>query len=159
MILGINHVGISVPDLEKALSFYCDMLGFKRNFGFEWKPGSELAEPLDTVTGVKDTAARAVSVSCGNLSLEIFHFTGGNPAPQNPNQPVVNHGLSHLCLAVKDLDYEYERLVTAGMEFHSAPVQLVPGIRTVYGRDPFGNVVELEEVKGRESPEQPPLTE
>ena len=35
---------------------------------------------------------------------------------------------------------------TAGMTFHSPPVDIGPGLRTVYGRDPDGNVVELQEL-------------
>jgi hypothetical protein len=41
------------------------------------------------------------------------------------------------------------------MRFHSAPVEVAPGIRTVYGRDPFGNVIELEDSKGRVAPHDP----
>ena len=41
------------------------------------------------------------------------------------------------------------------MRFHSAPVDAAPGVRTVYGRDPFGNVIELEESQGRVAPHDP----
>ena len=44
-------------------------------------------------------------------------------------------------------DAEYERLVAAGMTFHCAPPQLGAGmIRATYGRDPDGNIVELQEI-------------
>ena len=35
------------------------------------------------------------------------------------------------------------------MGFMGEPTKVAPGIRAVYGRDPFGNVIELEEAKGR----------
>lgn len=35
------------------------------------------------------------------------------------------------------------------MKFLGEPTGLAPGLRSVYGRDPFGNVVELEEAVGR----------
>ena len=51
---------------------------------------------------------------------------------------------------VKDIDVEYERLVNAGVKFHTPPPksdQLGGGkIRATYGRDPDGNVIELQEV-------------
>ncbi len=155
MILGANHVALSVPDLDKGVAFYCDQLGFKRMFGFGWVNGDDLSGPVSTVIGAEGTSCNAAMLSCGNLLLEMFHFTGGDrqpPQPQDPKRPVIDHGITHLCLAVKDVQGEYERLVAAGMEFFSEPTTLVPGITTVYGRDPFGNVIELEEVEGRETP-------
>ena len=32
MITGIHHVAISVPDLDKAVSFYHEILGFEKDF-------------------------------------------------------------------------------------------------------------------------------
>jgi glyoxylase I family protein len=156
MILGANHVAISVPDLDKAVKFYCDLLGMEKVGEFCWEVNSELSAGAELILGVKGTAATAVHLKCQNLMIEVFEFKAGNPAPQDPNRPVIDHGLTHLGFAVKDLDMEYERLKAAGMRFHSAPVQLNENVRTVYGRDPFGNVVELEEVKGRENPSEPP---
>lgn len=155
MILGANHIAISVPDLDRALSFYRDLLGFKPALEFGWEKNTSLQAVAEQILAVKDTAARVVMLQTGNLLIEIFEFSAGNPKPQDPNRPVVDHGLTHLCLAVKGLDQEYQRLSAAGMKFHSEPIQIVPGVRTVYGRDPFGNVIELEEVEGRDSAFQP----
>jgi hypothetical protein len=90
-----------------------------------------------------------------NLIIELFEFGAGNPVEQSPDRPVIDHGFTHLALAVTDLDAEYARLCAAGMRFHSAPVEVAPGIRTVYGRDPFGNVIELEDSQGRVAPYDP----
>jgi extradiol dioxygenase family protein len=49
-------------------------------------------------------------------------------------------------LDVLDIDFEYERLKRAGMEFHCPP-QFEGEVRTTYGRDPDGNVIEIQEVK------------
>ena len=32
MIVGLHHVGLSVPDLEKAKTFYIEVLGFTEVF-------------------------------------------------------------------------------------------------------------------------------
>ena len=58
-----------------------------------------------------------------------------------------DHGITHLCLQVEDIDGEYERLKAAGMTFHCAPQKAGKGLRATYGRDPDGNVVELLEVE------------
>jgi len=149
MILGANHVAISVPDLDRALAFYRDLLGFEIAFEYSWERGTPLAEAADAILAVPGTAARSVVLRAGNLLLELFHFHEGSPKAQDPERPVIDHGFTHLCFAVTDLDHEYERLMAAGMRFHCAPTLVVPGVRTVYGRDPFGNVLEFEEVEGR----------
>jgi catechol 2,3-dioxygenase-like lactoylglutathione lyase family enzyme len=66
-------------------------------------------------------------------------------------RPVCDHGITHICLDVVDIDTEYERLRAAGMTFHCPP-QGVGALRATYGRDPDGNVVELLEVKDAASP-------
>jgi catechol 2,3-dioxygenase-like lactoylglutathione lyase family enzyme len=35
VILGIHHVAISVPDLKRALEFYCGVLGFEALWSLE----------------------------------------------------------------------------------------------------------------------------
>ncbi len=152
MILGANHVAMSVPDMERALEFYSDILGFEKILDYGWPAGTEVA---DQILAVKGTSARCCMVRTTNLIIELFEFGAGNPAEQNPDRPVIDHGFTHLCLAVTDLDADYARLSAAGMRFHSAPVDAAPGVRTVYGRDPFGNVIELEESQGRIAPHDP----
>jgi hypothetical protein len=66
-------------------------------------------------------------------------------------RPVCDHGITHLCLNVTDIDKEYERLNAAGMRFHCPP-QHMGALKATYGRDPDGNVVELLEVTDAKNP-------
>ncbi len=157
MILGVNHITLSVPSLDQALEFYRDLLGFRQVAAMSWKADSDTARTAGRVTGLDPIAADAVHLRCANLVLEIFEFKGDGPRMQDPGRPVIDHGYTHICLAVTDIDVEYERLRKAGMAFIGAPVKLGPGLRTVYGRDPFGNVIELEEAKGRQVASQSAL--
>lgn len=155
MILGVNHVALSVPNMDQALAFYCDLLGFRKLSEAGWTAGTESA---DRILAVENTSARVCHIGMPNLLMELFEFGNCKPEAQNPRRPVVDHGITHICLAVTDLDDEYARLRAAGMEFHSAPTEVgIPDVRTVYGRDPFGNVVEFEEAQGRTEPQQPPM--
>jgi catechol 2,3-dioxygenase-like lactoylglutathione lyase family enzyme len=155
MILGVNHVALSVPDMDKALEFYCDLLGFEKLSDAGWPAGTESA---DRILAVEGTSARVCHIGTENLLMELFQFGDCDPVAQDPRRPVIDHGITHICLAVTDLDDEYARLSAAGMEFNSPPTEVgIPGVRTVYGRDPFGNVVELEEAIGRVKPQQPPM--
>lgn len=149
MIHGVNHISISVPSLEKALEFYCGLLGFEKVTTASWEKDSKRSRMYAEISGIAGTAANAAHMRGPNLVIEIFQFKAGGARPQDPNRLIVDHGIAHFCLAVKDLDSEYQRLKAAGMEFIGEPTAVAPGVRSVYGRDPFGNFIELEEAKGR----------
>lgn len=148
MIRGIHHTAISTPDIERALGFYRDLLGAEIVTDFEWLPGLEVA---DRIIGLSGSSARAVMLRLGNAMVEIFEFRSPTPQPGDPERPVCDHGITHICLDVSDVDEEYERLLKAGMRFHCPPQDL-GAVRTTYGRDPDGNVIELQEVLDPSSP-------
>lgn len=148
MIRGIHHPALSTPDLEQALAFYCGLLGFELVMRAGWPQG---VKPLDDLLGLRDSACQVAMLKKGNSCLEIFEFSSPAPRPMDPARPVHDHGITHICLDVTDLDAEVARLRAAGMRFHSDPVDM-PNEKFVYGRDPFGNVLELQEVKNPQSP-------
>ncbi len=144
MIRAVHHTAISTGDLERAVAFYRDQLGFAEVTAFGWEQGSE---SIDRLTGLRGSAARVALLRLENAFVELFEYSAPPPAPGDPARPVCDHGITHLCLEVTDLDAEYERLKAAGMRFHCAPIDAgAVGVRAVYGRDPDGNVVELLEV-------------
>ena len=143
MIHGIDHTALSVPDMDKALDFYSGVLGFEVLMNFAWPSG---AKPLDDLVGLPDSASKVAMLKLGDAKLEIFQYQNPEGKAQNPDRPVCDHGIIHLCLAVSGIQEEYARLVDAGVRFNSEPIDM--GQETcVYGRDPFGNVLELIEKK------------
>ncbi len=142
MIHGINHVAISTPDIERLRAFYTDLLGFEEVFRLNWDVGHR---ELDAITGLRDSSARIVMLKCGNACIELFEYATPEPKAGDANRPVNDHGITHLCLEVSDIEAEHARLEAAGMRFHCAP-QALGDIRATYGRDPDGNVVELLQV-------------
>ena len=143
MIHGIDHTAISVPDLRKALDFYCGVLGFEVVFEAGWPVG---AGPLDTLVGLRDSSSKVAMLRFGPTRIELFEYATPSPRAQDPRRPVNDHGYTHICLRVSDIATEHARLARAGMVFNSAPVDLGPDV-CVYGRDPFGNTIELIETK------------
>jgi catechol 2,3-dioxygenase-like lactoylglutathione lyase family enzyme len=142
VIKGIHHVAISTPDLDRLAAFYCEQLGFERIFDTAWEPGNLAA---DAVTGLPGSAARTAMLRAANLYLELFEFSAPEPQRSDLQRPVCDHGITHLCLLVDDVEAACARVDLA---FHSAPQDLGGGVRTVYGRDPDGNVIELKELEG-----------
>ena len=124
MIRGIHHTAISTPNLERALAFYRDLLGLQPIAEFAWPKGTEVA---DRITGLRDSAARVAMLKAGNAIVELFEYESPSPQPGDPQRPVADHGYTHLCFDVTDLDAEYERLRAAGMVFHCPQSPRVPG--------------------------------
>ena len=148
MIRGIHHTAISTPNLERALAFYRDVLGFVEVNDFTWPVGSAV---IDGIVGLKGSSARTVMLNAGNVMIEFFQYESPPPKLGDPARPVSDHGITHFCLDVRDIEAEYERLVAAGMTFHCPPQDLGE-VKATYGRDPDGNVIELQEVLNPDNP-------
>ncbi len=140
MIHGINHVAISTPDIERSAAFYMNLLGFEEVFRLNWDIGHKA---LDAITGLRDSSARIIMLKCGNACVELFEYSTPTPRPGEAARPVNDHGITHLCVQVTDINAEYARLKVAGMVFHCEPQTVGGDIWATYGRDPDGNVVEL----------------
>jgi catechol 2,3-dioxygenase-like lactoylglutathione lyase family enzyme len=144
MINGVHHVSISTPDLDRALAFYRDVLGFEQRFEMSWEVGNDLA---DRIVGLKDSAARGGMVNAGNLYIEFWEYSSPTPAPADPDRRPCDHGLTHICFDINNIDAEHARLSAAGMSFAGPPIALPEaGCKAIYGRDPDGNVIELQEI-------------
>ncbi len=143
MIVGLHHVAVSVPDIEAAARFYCDVLGFTPAFAGEWdhKPTN------DRVIGVDGTAAKVQMLRCANAYVELWEYRSPTPSPQDPGYSPADHGYAHIGLQVTDIHAEHARLSAAGMTFHAPPVDLGASA-AIYGRDPWGNIIELYQVGG-----------
>jgi catechol 2,3-dioxygenase-like lactoylglutathione lyase family enzyme len=134
MIRGLHHTGISVQDLERSINFY-------RTLGMEVVQEATFAgESMERITGLPGTHGRAAMLRVGAQHLELFEFTA--PRPKPTPRAVCDHGISHFCIQVADIENEYKRLRAAGVEFHCAP-QSFGNSKATYMRDPDGNIVEL----------------
>ncbi len=146
MIRGIHHVGLSTPDIDRLVSFYRDVMGFEVVMTSQWRD----REIIDRMVGLSGSAARQVMVKAGNAFLELFEYESPVPRPAAPDRNPADHGYTHFCIDVVDIDAEYERLSANGMTFHAPPPTSDElghvRLRAIYGRDPDGNIVELQEV-------------
>jgi catechol 2,3-dioxygenase-like lactoylglutathione lyase family enzyme len=145
MINGLHHVAIATRDADRLLACYRDLLGFEVVVDYVWEPGTVVA---DRITALEGSSARQIMLRNGNAYFEIFQYRAPEPAAGDGARRVCDPGITHLCLDVTDVDGEYQRLLAAGMTFHCEPQDVARGVRTTYGRDPDGNVIELQQVSG-----------
>jgi catechol 2,3-dioxygenase-like lactoylglutathione lyase family enzyme len=143
VLLGLHHVAICTPDADRLIAFYGGQLGFELAVDHSWQPGVDVA---DAVLGLEGSAGRQVLLRTPNGFLELFEFSSHEGRAGDPDRPVCDHGYTHVCVDVDDLDDLHERLTAAGVRLLSPPQDLLPGVRTCYARDPDGNVVELQQL-------------
>jgi glyoxylase I family protein len=143
MIRGVHHVGINVRDFDRMLEFYQKAFGFEIvGEEFQWKE----MPILDQLIDVQGSAARTIMLRSGSCYIELFEYSAPEPKSTRPLDPQ-DKGYTHMCVDVTDIDYEYERLKSLGMTF-GAPAPMDMGhVKSVYGRDPEGNVIEIQETQ------------
>lgn len=123
---GVNHIGLSVSDLEASTSFFVDTLGWARAGG--------------------DPDYPAVFVTDGNAFVTLWRVT--DPASAIAFNRKNNVGLHHLAFTVKSLqalhDLHAKFAVTEGVRIEFAPEFMGQGPTThMMIREPSGNRLEF----------------
>ena len=127
----MHHAGISVPDLDRSLAWYCAALGLRPGFRFEVAP-----------LGLRGVFA----LDDGGSGIELIEVSGSVPGVAKTDPPTANsvHGFNHVCFQVTDLDAAYARLLAHGAAGVWDPRESPePGMRMAYVADPDGNLIEL----------------
>ena len=140
MIVGIHHVAIGVSDLDAAIAFYTE------GFGMRVVQRSEFdrRENVDRAIGLKDAKARMAMLETSNAFIELWEYQ--NPAPRDLRSLPSDLGYPHFAWQVDDIQAEYDRLGNLGMKFVGEVVHFGEASSAIYGRDPFGNIIELYEI-------------
>ncbi len=103
----LNHVGLTVTDLEASLAFYLDVVGMEVVLG-GFRTGGEW---FDTLTENDRALIEAVLLSAGQTTLQLVqYFEGGN------SEAVTGHnrvGNVHLSFNVEDVDAKHAELGSA----------------------------------------------
>jgi catechol 2,3-dioxygenase-like lactoylglutathione lyase family enzyme len=139
MIARMSHVGISVVDLERSITFYRDLLGMDL---IQQVPMT--GPRYDAIMALEGTQGRIAVLRTGNCELELLEFKRPAPRAVEPGRHVSDQGLSHFAVFVDDIAGLHARLKAAGVRFHSALVHFPSCATTaVYFRDPDGNYIEM----------------
>lgn len=144
MIRGIHHVGIHVRDLDRMVKFYRDAFGFEVvGEEFSWRD----TPIVDQLIDVPNSAARGCMMKAGTCYIELFEYSAPEPVSTRPLRPF-DKGYTHFCVDVTDIEMEYDRLRGLGMTFgHSHPLDM-GHVKSIYGYDPEGHVIEIQETAG-----------
>jgi catechol 2,3-dioxygenase-like lactoylglutathione lyase family enzyme len=143
---GINHVGVTVSDLDRSLAFYRDFFGIEPLF----RGVGENAD-ISRSVGLDDVRVRFAFIDLGNARIELLQYERplGRQTQDMRNCDV---GAIHICFDVDDLMAKYEQLKGGGIKFITSPIRLdddqgaLAGLQYVYLRDPDGLMLQLYEM-------------
>jgi catechol 2,3-dioxygenase-like lactoylglutathione lyase family enzyme len=135
----ITHVGIAVPELEPALRWYSEVLGFERLGGItrvresEGHAGVVAADVLGRGFG---SFSQGHLVGANGVALELFEFE---------DSAAQRRGIFHACVVARDVTRAAERIAASGGRRSSRIWPIFEGepYLACYCEDPFGNTVEL----------------
>jgi catechol 2,3-dioxygenase-like lactoylglutathione lyase family enzyme len=122
MIQLIEHVAITVRDLQETIDFYAK-LGFK--------PTQRSETPTQTIQFLE----------AGQARLEVFIPKATVTIPPELAQSDV--GIKHIALKVDDLSKSYEEAKARGVVFNAEPRRLPSGSVTTSLKDPNGILLQL----------------
>ncbi len=125
--LRFSHIALACRDPSATERYYSAHFGFRR----------ARVIPLG--------AEQIVFLKAGSVYLELFQAHGESPAPAPEKDGPAYPGVRHLAFQVDDVDAALAAL-GATAEVTLGPLSFdafIPGWRTVWVRDPDGNIVEI----------------
>jgi catechol 2,3-dioxygenase-like lactoylglutathione lyase family enzyme len=147
-LLGVDHVGITVPDIDEAVAWFQDVLGCSAPLTF-----GPFSDPVGTfMQDLLDVDPRAVInqitlVRCGRKgpSVELFEYEAPDQEQTFPKNS--DYGGKHIAFYVRHIDKAVDYMVSKGVEKLLGPLPVTDGPaagQTInYFRTPFGTYIEL----------------
>jgi len=142
-IVGLFHGGVTVTDLDQAVAFYCDVLGFTvaaRRDATESYLREMHTQPFTKVR----MAFLAIPNSSTMIELIQYEGVDNHPPQYQPSDP----STGHLCFLVDDIHALDGRLRAIGVRSRSEhPIEITAGPNiggwAVYFHDPDGYPLEF----------------
>ncbi|MCJ2183317.1 lactoylglutathione lyase family protein [Novosphingobium sp. 1949] len=142
-----SHIGLSVTDLDEAVKFYTEVMGW-----YLIMPPTTIEED-ESAIGVMCTdvfgtgwgSFRIAHLSTGDrVGVEIFQFR--NAERPEHNFEYWKTSVFHFCIQDPDVEGMAAKIVAAGGKQRMPVREYFPGekpYRMVYCEDPFGNILEV----------------
>lgn len=124
---GVNHIGLTVPDMAQAIGFFTDVLGCQKatSFGpFRDDQGSFMQDLL--AVDPRAVVEEITLMRCGfGSNIELFHYT----APDQKTVEMRNSdiGAYHIALYVDDINAAAEYFKAQGIKTLMGPLPVSEG--------------------------------
>ena len=144
-VASVGPIGITVSDLDRAVAFYTDVLGFEKSGEKE-----VLGPEYERLVGVFGMRARVATLTLGRETIELTEYLAPRGRAMPPDSRGNDRWVQHIAIVTSDLERAYALLREHRVEQASTGPQRLPdwnpaagGIRAFYFRDPDGHFLEL----------------
>ena len=147
-VRGLEHIGLTVPNLQDAIDFFVEVLGFEHFYDlgpFRDDEGQWFKENLDL--DPRSVIPRAALLRCGHGSnLELFEYEAPN---QDREVPLMSDwGGTHFAFYVDDMDVALADLERRGLRILGGAKEGIgpeagPGTSWAHFLTPWGQLLEL----------------
>jgi len=144
----VNHVAISVTDLEEAVKWYQEVLGFRLIGGpVEFVTDASLAgRALRDIYGENLRKMRTSWMLLENhVGLEIIEYVEPKSQRRQDNFEYWKSGITHICITDPNIEGICNKISEEGGKARSGIWDIVPskGYKIAFCEDPFGNILEI----------------
>lgn len=149
---GINHIGLTVPNIEEATRFFKEGLDGKIAYDSQTeydnpREGEFVERVLGLQRGAKIIKKRMMVFGNGP-NIELFEF---KDAAEKQSISLQDIGYTHISFYVDDFERAIKQVESAGGEPISEPhlntrYEDTNGNQTVYIKTPWGSLIELQTV-------------
>lgn len=150
-VLGLHHIGFTVPDMDQAVDFFRDVFGAVTimECGSVDVDDAFMARHLGVPKGVKIADQRVIQIGRGG-SLELFEYAGVAGEQRLKHNGEV--GAMHVAFEVDDAFAVAERMRAAGVDLLEGPTLIQGGpmdnLVWLYLRAPWGQYLEIVSMAG-----------
>jgi catechol 2,3-dioxygenase-like lactoylglutathione lyase family enzyme len=145
-LAGVEHIGLTVPDLEAATDFFRDVLAAETLYDIGPFESADdwMANHLAVHPRARINKLRVLRLANGPV-LELFEFTSPDQSTRMPRNS--DFGDWHLAFYVADMDKALAVLKAHEVDIQSGPVLMTEGpsagLSWLYFKAPWGQQLEL----------------
>jgi len=145
VLTGFAHTAVCVPDVEEAVRWYTDVIGLRVLSTPYRMEGPQIEQDMgDLVPSPVVVTAAIVGFGRDDRVIELIEYPAADVEPAGPGRPSLTRvGITHIGILCDDLRATREDLETRGVEFLTAGIADVAGLKTTWCRDPWGTVIIL----------------
>jgi catechol 2,3-dioxygenase-like lactoylglutathione lyase family enzyme len=154
VLTGFAHTAVCVPDVEAATRWYSDVFGLTVLSPPYRMEGEQIEHDMGELVP-SPVVVHAAIVGFGNddCVLELIEYPAADVAPSEKERPTVTRvGITHLGVLCDDILTTRSELEGRGVEFLTAGIADVAGLRTTWCQDPWGTVIILMEKREETRP-------
>ncbi|WBV57829.1 VOC family protein [Chryseobacterium daecheongense] len=144
-VLGMDHIGFNVPDLNESVTFFTDVLGFHKVYEEGHLPLDEDAKKAFNIRQSAEITHIAMLQTGNGSNIELFEYTSPERNMKRPMNDDI--GWYHFAIYTTNMDESVAYLKAKKVRIIGTPIEHKSGpnagLTGVYFETPWGLQIEL----------------